>query len=87
MDMSDVEASVYCATWRHYYKGWRKVLSRIYIPYPVISIKLRSLFLFRKHLKQEKERIFYRVGEKTICSFENYAFLEKQKTATGKEIK
>lgn len=77
--MEDVEASMYCKTWTYYYSGWRRFLSKIYLPYPVIRIELHHFNLFRRFLKQEKERVFYKLGDKTICSFENYAFLEKQR--------
>lgn len=68
---------MHCPTWSYYYAGWRKILAGVWIPYPVVRIELRSLFLFRKYLKKEKDRVFYKVGDITVCSYENYAWLEK----------
>lgn len=70
---------MHCPTWNYYYSGYRKFLAGIKIPFPVITFSIRWYRPLKRFLKTDKERVFYMMGEQVICSFENYAYLKKQK--------
>ncbi len=69
---------MYCKTWTYHHVGWRKFAAGIFVWFPIIRFERGIWYPFRKHLKTEKERIFYQVEGKVICSYENYAFLMKE---------
>jgi hypothetical protein len=54
----------YCPTWGyHPLKGWRKMLARV---------------LPNKWFKRDRYRVYYKIGDILVCSFENYAYILKE---------
>lgn len=77
IELKNVKADTMCPTWKYSYLGWRKILAEFVIRIPRVHVDFYRWYPVRRYIRQEKERVFYKIGDTTICSFENYVFLEK----------
>ena len=77
--MDDVTCSIYCPTWQYSYSGWRGFLAGIYLFIPKIEVHMKVVYPLRKYIRRDRERVFYNMGGRIICSPENYAFLLKER--------
>ena len=77
IDKNHIVPDRHCPTWKYSYSGIRKFLAMLYIPVPIIEISFLRFNPIKKYLRRDKERVFYQMGETTICSYENYSFIMK----------